>query len=128
MIHSNIVILQVVYDKVMEHAGKSQVITEILARPLHRLLQILVFVHSRKETAKTAKAIRDLCLERDTLSAFLREGSASTEILRKEAEEAKNLDLKDLLSYGFAIHHAGMNRVDRTLVEDLFADRHVQVQ
>ncbi|CAB3405618.1 unnamed protein product [Caenorhabditis bovis] len=103
---------EVVYDKIMEHAGKSQV---------------LVFVHSRKETAKTAKAIRDACLEKDTLSAFMKEGSASTEILRTEAEPVKNLDLKDLLPYGFAIHHAGMNRVDRTLVEDLFADRHIQV-
>uniref|UniRef100_A0A914REX2 Helicase C-terminal domain-containing protein n=1 Tax=Parascaris equorum TaxID=6256 RepID=A0A914REX2_PAREQ len=45
---------EVVYDKVMEHAGKSQ-------------------------------AIRDACLEKDTLSAFMREGSASTEILRSEA-------------------------------------------
>lgn len=102
----------VVYDKIMELAGKSQV---------------LVFVHSRKETAKTAKAIRDQCLEKDTLSAFMKEGSASTEILRSEAEQVKNPDLKDLLPYGFAIHHAGMTRVDRTLVEDLFADRHLQV-
>ncbi len=37
------------------------------------------------------------------------------------------MELKDLLSYGFAIHHAGMSRVDRLLVEDLFADRHIQV-
>lgn len=35
--------------------------------------------------------------------------------------------MKDLLPYGFAIHHAGMTRVDRTLVEDLFADKHIQV-
>jgi pre-mRNA-splicing helicase BRR2 len=84
-------------------------------------------VHSRKETAKTAKAVRDSCLERDTIGKFLREGSASTEVLRTEADQAKNLDLKDLLPYGFAIHHAGMNRLDRSLVEDLFADRHIQV-
>ncbi|MCP9262026.1 hypothetical protein DINM_005324 [Dirofilaria immitis] len=103
---------EVVYDKVMEHAGKSQV---------------LIFVHSRKETAKTAKAIRDACLEKDTLSAFMREGSASTEILRSEASQVANADLRDLIPYGFAIHHAGMTRVDRTLVEDLFADRHLQV-
>lgn len=37
------------------------------------------------------------------------------------------MELKDLLPYGFAIHHAGMTRVDRTLVEDLFADKHIQV-
>lgn len=41
---------------------------------------------------------------------------------------AQNLELKDLLPYGFAIHHAGMTRVDRTLVEDLFADKHIQVR
>ncbi|XP_055517961.1 U5 small nuclear ribonucleoprotein 200 kDa helicase [Leucoraja erinacea] len=103
---------EIVYEKVMEHAGKNQV---------------LVFVHSRKETGKTARAIRDMCLEKDTLGLFLREGSASTEVLRTEAEQCKNLELKDLLPYSFAIHHAGMTRVDRTLVEDLFADRHIQV-
>ena len=49
--------------------------------------QVLVFVHSRKETGKTARAIRDMCLEKDTLGQFLKEGSASTEILRAEAEK-----------------------------------------
>lgn len=57
----------IVYEKVIEHAGKNQV---------------LIFVHTRKETSKTARAIRDLCLERDTLGHFLREDSASTEVLR----------------------------------------------
>nr|DBA32090.1 TPA: hypothetical protein GDO54_007839 [Pyxicephalus adspersus] len=102
---------EIVYEKIMEHAGKNQV---------------LVFVHSRKETGKTSRAIRDMCLEKDTLGLFLREGSASTEVLRTEAEQCKNLELKDLLPYSFAIHHAGMSRVDRTLVEDLFADKHIQ--
>lgn len=65
---------EIVYDKVVENAGKQQ---------------LLIFVHSRKETAKTAKAIRDICLEKDTLGLFLKEGSASTEVLRTEAEETK---------------------------------------
>ncbi len=87
----------------------------------------MVFVHSRKETGKTARAIRDAALEKDTIGAFLKDGSASQEILRTEAEQTKNLELKDLFPYSFAIHHAGMNRADRTLVEDLFAERHIQV-
>lgn len=37
------------------------------------------------------------------------------------------MDLKELFPYAFAVHHAGMNRTDRTLVEDLFAERHIQV-
>jgi pre-mRNA-splicing helicase BRR2 len=102
----------IVYEKVMENAGRNQV---------------LIFVHSRKETSKTARAIRDMSLEKDTLGLFLKEDSASTEVLRTEAEQTKNPELKDLLSYGFGIHHAGMNRVDRTLVEELFADKHIQV-
>jgi pre-mRNA-splicing helicase BRR2 len=89
--------------------------------------QILIFVHSRAETAKTAKALRDMALERDELNFFVRDGGATSEILREEASSAKNADLKDVLSYGFAIHHAGMQREDRELVEDLFADRHIAV-
>ena len=89
--------------------------------------QMLIFVHSRAECGKTAKALRDLALERDELAHFVRDGSASQEILREESSSAKNADLKDVLPYGFAIHHAGMAREDRELVEDLFDDRHIAV-
>ena len=40
------------YEKVLSHAGRNQ---------------ILIFVHSRAETGKTAKALRDLSMENDTL-------------------------------------------------------------
>ncbi|KAI3970006.1 hypothetical protein MKW92_022713, partial [Papaver armeniacum] len=42
---------------------------------------------------------------------------------KKETEQ----DLKDLLPYGFAIHHAGMARSDHELVEILFGQGDVQV-
>jgi hypothetical protein len=50
-----------------------------------------------------------MCMQNDTLGNFLREDSASAEILR--GTDVKNADLKELLPYGFAIHHAGMNRL-----------------
>ncbi|KAG9299631.1 hypothetical protein G9A89_020802 [Geosiphon pyriformis] len=103
---------EVAYQKVMAQAGNNQV---------------LIFVHSRKETAKTAKTIRDMALEKDTIGQFLREDSASREILQTEAPTAKDPNLQDLLPYGFGIHHAGMNRTDRELVEGLFSDKHIQV-
>jgi pre-mRNA-splicing helicase BRR2 len=53
-------------------------------------------------------------LEKDTLGSFLKEDSASAEILR--STEVKNPELKELLPHGFAIHHAGMSRADRTVV------------
>ncbi|EYU41212.1 hypothetical protein MIMGU_mgv1a000056mg [Erythranthe guttata] len=102
----------VCYEKVVGVAGKHQV---------------LIFVHSRKETSKTARAIRDTALEKDTLGKFLKEDSASREILQSHTELVKSNDLKDLLPFGFAIHHAGMVRADRQIVEELFADGHVQV-
>ncbi|KAF7094703.1 hypothetical protein CFC21_096990 [Triticum aestivum] len=103
---------EICYEKVMAAAGKHQV---------------LIFVHSRKETAQTARAIRDTALANDVLPRFLKDDSASQEILCAHAELVKSSDLKDLLPYGFAIHHAGLARVDRELVEKLFVDKHIQV-
>lgn len=103
---------EITYEKVMEEAGKNQ---------------MLVFVHSRKETVKTAKAIRDMAIEKEGIGLIVKPDGASREILQTEADGCKNADLKDLLPYGFGIHHAGMSRADRTLVEDLFADGHIQI-
>ncbi|GJU87670.1 DExH-box ATP-dependent RNA helicase DExH12-like protein [Tanacetum coccineum] len=100
------------YEKVLVVAGKHLV---------------LIFVHSRKETTKTARAIRDTALANDTLGIFLKEDSASREILHEHTELVKSNDLKDLLPYGLAIHNAGMARNDRQLVEDPFAEGHIQV-
>ena len=42
---------------------------------------MLVFAHSRKETARTAKIIRDMALVQERLSAFVKEDSESKKIL-----------------------------------------------
>ena len=47
--------------------------------------------------------------------------------MQEEAEQCTDPNLKTILPHGFAIHHAGMSRANRTLVEDLFAGGHVQV-
>ncbi len=103
---------EICYEKVMEAAGKHQV---------------LVFVHSRKDTAKTARFLRDEALRNDALGRLLREGAASREVLAAEAEAVKSAELRELLPHGLGIHHAGLQRADRTLVEDMFADGHIQV-
>ena len=104
----------VCYTKVLEQVGTNK----------H---QMLIFVHSRKETAKTAKYIRDKALEMETIGQILRSDAASREVLTEEADGVADRDLKDLLPYGFGIHHAGMTRADRTSVEDLFTDGMIQV-
>ncbi|KAI9813084.1 MAG: DEIH-box ATPase [Pycnora praestabilis] len=104
----------VCYTKVMEQVGTNK-------------NQMLIFVHSRKETAKTAKYIRDKALELETIGQILRSDAASREVLTEEADGVVDRDLKDLMPYGFGIHHAGMSRADRSSVEDLFADGMLQV-
>lgn len=104
----------ITYNKVIEHVGK------------HRN-QMLIFVHSRKETAKTAKYVRDKALEADTINQILKHDAGTREVLSEAANQATDRDLKDILPYGFGIHHAGMSRADRTDVEDLFANGHIQV-
>ncbi|KAJ3757592.1 putative RNA helicase [Lentinula raphanica] len=84
--------------------------------------QSLIFVHSRKETAKTARFIRDRAMEKDQLHLFVQPNSATREILLTESQSISSPLLKDLLPFGIGIHHAGLSRSDRSLVEDLFSD------
>ncbi|KAH7416947.1 Sec63 Brl domain-containing protein [Cadophora sp. MPI-SDFR-AT-0126] len=104
----------ITYTKVLEHVGTNR-------------NQMIIFVHSRKETSKTARYIRDKALEMETIGQILRSDAGSREALSTEAEAVNDRELKDLLPYGFGIHHAGMSRPDRTSVEDLFNDGLIQV-
>eukprot|EP00834_Sanchytrium_tribonematis_P004560 NODE_232_length_12051_cov_1.040997.p1 type:complete len:1780 gc:universal NODE_232_length_12051_cov_1.040997:10578-5239(-) len=103
---------EIVYEKVMEDAGEYQVI---------------IFVHSRKETWKTAETLLEYAIERNTLGKLFTGAENSRNVLESVVGECDNPHLKKILGAGFAIHHAGLTKSDRTLVEDLFADKHIQV-
>ncbi|CAD8198479.1 unnamed protein product [Paramecium octaurelia] len=105
---------EVLYEKVIERITKSQ---------------ILVFVHSRKETVKTAKTLKEMAFSKDELSNFIKEESSSKKILETviAQEDIKSLDLKELLASGIGIHHAGLCRGDRDLVESLFEKKNLQI-
>ncbi|KAK9217031.1 hypothetical protein WN944_009043 [Citrus x changshan-huyou] len=61
--------------------------------------------------SKNCLSIRDIALENDTLGRFLKEEGVSLEILQSHTDMVTSNDFKDLLPYGFAIHHADMTRV-----------------
>lgn len=87
---------EVCHEKVMNHAGTNQVrrfsswlhVMAACLTPMRfeLLSQVLIFVHSRKETAKTAKHIKDTAMDNNDLEKFVRDGSATSEILKSEAE------------------------------------------
>lgn len=103
---------ELAYEKVAEQAGRNQ---------------MLLFVHSRKDTIKLAQFIRDKAIENDILHKLVMTDSASREILAEMAATAKSRELAALLPHGIGCHNAGMTRADRTLVEDLFGAGHLQI-
>ena len=56
---------EILYEKVSERTGRSPI------QP------IIIFVHSRRDTAKTAFNLKDLAYSKDELGKFLKEGSSS---------------------------------------------------
>ncbi len=50
--------------------------------PTKKTNQVLIFVHSRKETTKTARYLKDTALTNEHLAKFMRDDSASREILQ----------------------------------------------
>ncbi|KAF9622498.1 hypothetical protein IFM89_031902 [Coptis chinensis] len=82
-----------------------------------------------KNPLQRFQVMNDICYKKVMAVAgcFLKDDCASREILHSQIELVKSNDLKDLLPYGFAVHHAGMARGDRDIVEERFADGDVQV-
>ncbi|ORX87093.1 Sec63-domain-containing protein [Basidiobolus meristosporus CBS 931.73] len=89
--------------------------------------QIMVFVHARKETVKTAQMLSDMALSEGITELFDCSDHPRYELAKREVAKSRNRELKELFNKGFAMHHAGMLRSDRNLVERLFADGLVKV-
>ena len=58
---------------------------------------------------------------------FMQKNSNSYNIICEVIKEINSNELKEVLQSGIGIHHAGLSRNDRSLVEDLFASKHIGV-
>ena len=56
-----------------------------------------IFVHTRKDTVKTTKLLKEMAFAKDDLTKFLKPDSVSKIILDIEHDQAKSNDLKELL-------------------------------
>lgn len=84
--------------------------------------QVMVFVHSRRDTMLTArmmhqKAVEDFCV--DLLDPT---SHPKYEQAVRDMKTSRSKEIRELLSKGIGVHHAGMARADRNLMERLFAD------
>ncbi|KNH09493.1 RNA helicase [Perkinsela sp. CCAP 1560/4] len=106
-------------------ATYNTIMCDCVVETLSQSKQVLVFVHARNKTVKIAKFIQEKLTQRG-LTSLLQENSLDTEVQRK-IRRLKSVELRDLVSNGIGIHHAGMLRLDRTLVEDLFKSKNIHV-
>lgn len=84
--------------------------------------QAMVFVHSRKDTAKTAEKLIELARRNEDVELFKNETHPQFSLVKMEVMKSRNKDLVEYFGSGVGIHHAGMLRADRGLTERLFSD------
>lgn len=89
--------------------------------------QAMVFVHARKETVKTALALKDSAIEDGSIDDFSCQDLPNWQLLRRDVGSSRNREMRELFDHGFGIHHAGMLRADRNITERLFASKAIKV-
>ncbi|XP_052868650.1 activating signal cointegrator 1 complex subunit 3 [Anopheles cruzii] len=89
--------------------------------------QVMVFVHARNATARTATVIRDLAQQKGHVPLLVPESNPEYGSALKAMAKSRNKQLADLFQSGLAMHHAGMLRQDRNLVEKYFAEGFIKV-
>ncbi|KAI0774394.1 Sec63-domain-containing protein [Fomes fomentarius] len=104
---------RVVFEKVSE-----------LVREGH---QVMVFVHARKETVKATEALKEAAQADGVLDDFSCQEHPQFDLFRREIGQSRNKEMKQLFDLGFGIHHAGMLRTDRNMMERMFEARAIKV-
>jgi hypothetical protein len=87
----------------------------------------MVFVHARKETVKSALALREAANMDGILEEFSCQEHPSFEFFRRDISASRNKEMKQLFDDGFGIHHAGMLRSDRNMMERMFEAKAIKV-
>ncbi|CAI5530093.1 unnamed protein product [Closterium sp. Naga37s-1] len=83
--------------------------------------QAMVFVHSRKDTVKTARILMETAQRNDESELFNPQEQPQYKLMEKDVMRSRNREMGELFQAGFGIHHAGMLRPDRSLTEKLFS-------
>lgn len=104
-----------------------QVTFEKVSELVHEGHQVMVFVHARKETVKTALALKEAAQTEGWLDEFSCQDHPQFEFFRRDIGTSRNKEMKQLFDTGFGIHHAGMLRSDRNMMERMFEARAIKV-
>lgn len=89
--------------------------------------QVMIFVHSRRDTSKTAAYLRDRAGREGRAGAFDADDPSAIKRFTQALDKARHGDLREFAPAGITVHHAGMCRSDRALAENMFARGAVKV-
>ena len=90
--------------------------------------QIMVFVHSRKDTVNTARMLYQMAMDDGSDNLFTpRQDDSAYQKALSDLKNTKGRELRDLIPKGFGTHNAGMARADRNLIERLFSEGAIRV-
>ncbi len=85
---------------------------------------VIIFVASRRQTRLTAKDLINICGMEDNPRRFVH---ISEEDLQQNISRIEDQVLREALSFGIGLHHAGLIEADRRIAEELFANNQIQV-
>ncbi|CEJ61600.1 Putative DEAD/DEAH box helicase [Penicillium brasilianum] len=103
----------VAFEKVREMVGRGH--------------QVMVFVHSRKDTVMTARMLKQMAAEDGCEDLFSCHEHEDYSNALRDMKHARARELRDLFASGFGTHHAGMSRSDRNLMERMFSEGLIKV-
>ena len=89
--------------------------------------QVMVFVHSRRDTMLTAKMIHAKAIEAFCTDLLDPTGHPGYDQASRDMKASRSKEIRELLQKGLGIHHAGMARADRNLMERLFGEGVIKV-
>lgn len=89
--------------------------------------QAMVFVHSRKDTGKTARMLALKAQQNGDTALFDCSEEPQFAFAAKDVKKSRNKELAEVFESGVGIHHAGMLRSDRSLTERLFGGGFLKV-
>ena len=89
--------------------------------------QVMVFVHSRRDTMVTAKMLYEKAIDQVCVDLFDPSTHPNYDAAMSAMKSSRARDLRELVPKGLGIHHAGMARSDRNLMERLFGEGVIKV-
>ncbi|XP_051922360.1 activating signal cointegrator 1 complex subunit 3 [Hippocampus zosterae] len=112
--------IQQIHD--MEEVCYNKVVEQVKAGH-----QVMVFVHARNATVRTAMGLIEMAKNHGETCVFQPDQGPDYGQCEKQIQRSRNKQMKEMFPEGFGIHHAGMLRSDRNLMESMFSRGYLKV-